>query len=70
MLVVTRKVGEWVDIETADGTIRVQVAIASGGQVRLAFDAPKRVPILRGEMKDQTKDHIRELCRRAPGGAR
>jgi len=47
MLVLTRKPGEKVVI---DGNITVTVVKINGNQVRLAFDAPDDVRILRGEL--------------------
>jgi carbon storage regulator len=47
MLVLSRKPGEQVVI---DGDITLTVVKVEGKRVRLAFDAPDRVRILRGEM--------------------
>lgn len=47
MLVLTRKVGETVVI--GDG-VRVRVEEIRGGKVKLSFDAPDSVRILRGEL--------------------
>jgi carbon storage regulator len=46
MLVLSRKPGEKLVI----GGVTVTVAEAKGGQVRLAFEAPGDVPILRAEL--------------------
>ena len=46
MLVLTRKVGQVVHIE---GGIKVTILKMKNGQVRIGFDAPKGVSIMRGE---------------------
>jgi carbon storage regulator len=46
MLVLTRKVGEIVDV----GPCSVQVVKIDGGKVRLGIVAPKNVPVLRREV--------------------
>jgi carbon storage regulator len=53
MLVLTRKPGEKVVL---DGNITVTVVEVKGSQVRLAFDAPDHVRILRGELVVQADD--------------
>lgn len=50
MLVLTRKVGESVDIEIGGG-IKVTVIEVRGKQVRLGFTAPEDVDIWREEIK-------------------
>jgi carbon storage regulator len=47
MLVLTRRVGESLVI---DGTIRVTVLAVNGGKIRLGFEAPPSVSVLRGEV--------------------
>jgi carbon storage regulator len=47
MLVLTRKPGEKVII---DGNITITLVEIKGNRVRLAFDAPAQVPILREEL--------------------
>lgn len=47
MLVLSRKVGEKIVI---DGKITLQVVGARNNRVRLAFDAPREIPILRSEL--------------------
>jgi carbon storage regulator len=47
MLVLTRKIGEKVII---GGNIALAVVGVKNGRVQLAFDAPKEVLILRGEL--------------------
>jgi carbon storage regulator CsrA len=50
MLVLTRKLGEKVFI---GDNVTLSVVEMRGGQVRLAFDAPLLVRILRGELSDR-----------------
>lgn len=50
MLVLTRKSGEWLGIETQQGLIRVLVVRVDGEKVRLGVDAPGDCRILRGEL--------------------
>lgn len=52
MLVLTRKVGE--KIRIGDG-VTLEVTEIKGKQVRLRFDAPKDVSILREEIADEPK---------------
>ena len=52
MLVLTRRQGDSVIFETSDGPIEVTVEDISGHQVRVGFEAPKSVKILRGELKE------------------
>lgn len=48
MLVLTRKVGEAICI---DENITVTVVKLSNGRVRIGIDAPKDIPIFRGELE-------------------
>lgn len=50
MLVLTRSVNEAVVI---DDEITVTVLSIHGGKVRLGFDAPREIPILREEVHDR-----------------
>jgi len=52
MLVLSRKVGE--RIHVADN-ITVEVRRVYGNRVILAVDAPKEIPIFRGELNTQTE---------------
>lgn len=60
MLVLSRKVDEQIII---DSNIRVTVVSIRGNQVRLGFEAPPRIPILREELRrsgsgnDTDRDH-------------
>lgn len=47
MLILTRNIGESIMI---GDDVRVEVTGIKGGQVKLAFDAPKEVPIHREEV--------------------
>jgi carbon storage regulator CsrA len=47
MLVLTRKVGEKLII---NDNITVTIVEVKGNRIRIAIDAPKDVPILRGEL--------------------
>ena len=57
MLVLTRKVNETVVI---NDDIKVVVVQIMGDKVRLAFDAPKEVPIHRAEVWHAIKRHERD----------
>ena len=61
MLVLTRRVGETLVI---NGGIRVTVLAVNGGKVRLGFEAPPSVTVLRGEVLE------REAAARVGGAAR
>jgi carbon storage regulator len=60
MLVLTRKPGEKVVL---DGNITVTLVEVKGNQVRLAFEAPDSVRILRGELVVNAED---PGCARVP----
>jgi carbon storage regulator len=61
MLVVTRKVGESVYFLADEGDFKVTVIeFLSGGQVRLGFDAPDEVEILREEVYNEVLDEMNE----------
>lgn len=62
MLVLTRKVGE--SIRIGDDVV-VSVVELKGGRVRLSFDAPKEVGILRGELVAHPQQH-QELQQDSP----
>ena len=59
MLVLTRKVGE--EIWIGDD-IRIVVSRCHSGQVRLAFDAPREVKILRAEIKRRQEAEASEAA--------
>jgi len=52
MLVLTRRIGEEIIIRFGDHEVRVIPQESSGNQVRLSFDAPKEVQILREELDE------------------
>jgi len=53
MLVVGRKPGQSIII---DNKIIVSVIISEDGQLRLAIDAPREVPIVRGELLERDQN--------------
>jgi carbon storage regulator CsrA len=55
-LVLTRGVGESIEIKAGDQVIRLQVAKVQGGNVQLAFAAPQSVRILRGELAERNRE--------------
>jgi carbon storage regulator len=55
MLVLTRREGDTVILETSDGPIEVSIAGINGSQIRVGFKAPKSVKIVRGEIKERDK---------------
>lgn len=59
MLVLTRKAGEKIVL---DGNIILTVVEVNGNRVKLAFEAPQDVVILRGELVDrgqETMAHVK-----------
>ena len=50
MLVLGRKPGEYVVI---DNKIKVKVVKSEEGHLRLAIDAPREIPIVRGEVYER-----------------
>lgn len=50
MLVLGRKPGEYVVI---DNKIKVKVVKSEDGHLRLAIDAPREIPIVRGEVYEK-----------------
>lgn len=57
MLCLSRKVGEVVVI--GDG-VRVRIEAIKGNTVKLSFDAPESVRILRGELTREERDSERD----------
>lgn len=52
MLILTRRPGETIAITTPSGeTIKVQFIERKGNQIRLGFDAPKEITIMRDDAK-------------------
>ena len=55
MLVLTRKIGESILYELADGrVVRIKICGISGGEVEIGSDAPADINIRRGELKPLT----------------
>jgi carbon storage regulator len=54
MLVLTRKIGETVHIDTG---IIVTLLEVSGNRIRIGIDAPRQVPIMRGELLHAVAAH-------------
>lgn len=54
MLVLTRRVGESIYIETDNEVIEVMILHAGGNQVRVGIEANKSVRIVRAELKEKT----------------
>jgi carbon storage regulator len=52
MLVLSRREGEVIVLETSDGLIRIKLTEYNGNQTRVGIDAPKSVRILREELLD------------------
>lgn len=50
MLKLTRNINQSIFLHTSDGIIEVTVCDVSGCQVRLGFDAPQTVNIVRSEI--------------------
>ena len=50
MLILSRKVGASIVIETKDGPVKIMVVSIRGGHVRLGFEAPDVVEIWREEL--------------------
>jgi carbon storage regulator CsrA len=54
MLVVGRKIGQRIRIETSDGVIYVTVA-KGGAKVSLAIEAPRTIKVVRDELRTEAK---------------
>ncbi len=53
MLVLSRKAGESIQI---DGQIKITIVTVSGNRVKVGFDAPEEVRILRSELCDSREN--------------
>ena len=53
MLVLSRREGEAIILETSDGPIRVTLTEYNGQQTRVGVEAPKSVKILREELLNE-----------------
>ena len=54
MLVLTRKIGETINI---DGDIEITVSDIQGNHVKIGIDAPEEVKIYREEIYERLPDH-------------
>lgn len=50
MLVLSRKVGEKIVVETKQGQVVIDVRYIGNGRVKLSIDAPKEMRIVRDEL--------------------
>jgi carbon storage regulator len=57
MLVLTRKLGESIQIDSA---ITVTVVAVHGNKVRLGIDAPREIPVMREELRKPDPDVVAE----------
>jgi len=55
MLILTRRINEWIKIGE---DITIIVTEVNGGSIKLGIDAPQNVVILRGEVKERIDDGI------------
>lgn len=56
MLVLSRKIGQTIIVETEKGPIEIVVTRIDGGSVRLGIEADKSIQIMRGEVIDGNGD--------------
>jgi len=58
MLVLSRRDGEEIVIGSGENAIRVVVTAIEGSRIQLGIDAPREMPIVRGQKRilDTTKD--------------
>lgn len=59
MLVLTRKEGEELVWETAEGIITLRLIEIRGNKARLGIVAPRKVPVFRKEVYDKLQPHER-----------
>jgi carbon storage regulator CsrA len=55
MLVLNRKLGEKIIIDTKQGQVIVDVRYIGNGRVKLSIDAPDEMKIMRAELLDNEK---------------
>jgi carbon storage regulator len=53
MLVLTRRPGEKLILETSDGPIEILIASIGGQQTQVGVDAPESVTVLREELREE-----------------
>ena len=61
MLVLTRRPGEWISV---GDNVRVRVLGVKGDQVQIGVDAPREIPVHRGEIWEQIRAET-ETARRS-----
>ena len=54
MLILSRREGESLILETADGPVEIVLLEYKGGQTRVGVEAPTSVKVLRRELVDAT----------------
>lgn len=57
MLVLTRKIGETIDI--ADGKIKITIIDIDGSRISIGIDADRDIKVLRGEILERIKSQDR-----------
>lgn len=62
MLVLTRKTGEWI---TIGNDIRIRVVSMKGDHVQIGVEAPREVPVHRGEIFEQIRAELERARRSA-----
>lgn len=53
MLVLSRKIGQTIIVETEKGPIQIVLRAIDGGRVKLGIDADKSIKIMQGEVRDE-----------------
>jgi carbon storage regulator CsrA len=56
MLVLSRREGEAIILETSDGPITIRLTEYNGNQTRVGVEAPRSVKVLREELLDDAPD--------------
>jgi len=55
MLILSRREGESVILETSEGPISVAITNVDGNQIKMGLDAPESVKILREELRKHSR---------------
>lgn len=55
MLTLSRRQGEYFLLETSDGPIEIYISHIQANQVKITFDLPDEVEVIRGELLEQLK---------------
>lgn len=58
MLILTRRIGETVDITIDDRIVSVSIMAVKGNQVRMGFEAPRDIVINRREISDKILEEV------------